>query len=120
MFLSSLSKTCTELGMLEDSKEFSSALSSMLCCASHTNTMMWVGRMEHCPLDLPSQGQLLKQGTVSKKSLGTLSRRGRVASFKKSPGNQLLLFQKTLVLCKNNENLSEPDNPHLYYELHIR
>ena len=120
MFLSSLSKTCTELGLLEDSKEFSSALSSILSCASHTNTMMWIGTMQHCPLDLSSQGQLLKQGTVGNKFLGTITRRGRMASFKKSPGNQLLLFQKSLVLCKTNENLSEPDNPHLYYELHIR
>ena len=64
MFLSSLSKTCQDLGLIEDSTEFSLALSSILSAARHTNTMMWIGKMENCPLDLSGQGQLLKQGNA--------------------------------------------------------
>ena len=69
MFLSSLSKTCSDLGLHEDSEEFSAALSSILSAASHTNTMMWIGKMEDCPLDLSGQGQLLKQGRVEKRKM---------------------------------------------------
>ena len=32
----------------------------------------------------------------------------------------LFLFHKTLMLCRTNDNLSEPNNPHLIYEAHIR
>ena len=32
----------------------------------------------------------------------------------------LFLFQKTLMLCRTNDNISEPNNPHLVYEGHIR
>ena len=65
MFLNSISKTCKELGLMEASLEFSSALESVLSAASHTNTMMWIGKMVNCPIDLPSQGQLIKHGKVS-------------------------------------------------------
>merc|ERR1711892_386903 len=98
MFLGSLSKTCKELGLHEDSGEFSAALPSILSAASHTNTMMWIGRMEDCPLDLPGQGQLLKQGTVVRRFLGSVTRIGRKASSQSSSASQLLLFQKSLVL----------------------
>ena len=64
MFLSSISNTCKELGLAEASLEFSLALESVLAAASHTNTMMWIGKMVNCPIDLPSQGQLIKQGKV--------------------------------------------------------
>ena len=64
LFLSSISKTCQELGYTETGSEFSSALECVLSAASHTNIMMWIGRMVNCPLDLPSQGQLIKHGKV--------------------------------------------------------
>ena len=64
MFLSSISKTCQELGLAEAGAEFSLALDSVLAAASHTNIMMWIGRMVNCPIDLPSQGQLIKHGNV--------------------------------------------------------
>jgi hypothetical protein len=115
MFLSSLSKTCKELGLLEDSKEFSVALFSILSAASHTNTMIWIGKMENCSLDLSGQGQLLRHGRVSRRLQGR-----RKWSSQKASASQLFLFQKTLLLCKTTENLSEPNNPHLLYENHIR
>ena len=64
MFLSSIAKTSRELGLAEAALEFSLALESVLAAASHTNTMMWIGKMVNCPIDLPSQGQLIKQGKV--------------------------------------------------------
>merc|ERR1711892_1411097 len=103
MFLGSLSKTCAELDLHEDSGEFSAALSSILSAASHTNTMMWIGKMEDCPLDLSGQGQLLKQGRVGRRSL---CKRGKIASSQRSSACQLLLFQKSLVLCSTDDNLS--------------
>jgi len=119
MFLSSLSKTCSELGLHEDSEQFSGALSSILSAAIHTNTMMWIGKMEDCPLDLPGQGQLLKQGKVGKRFLGSVLKRGKRTSSQKSSASQLFLFQKSLILCTTKENLSESNNPHLWYEQHI-
>ena len=65
MFLSSLSKTCQELGLSESAEDFSTALESMLEAASHTNIMMWIGTMEGCPLDLSGQGQLLRWVVVT-------------------------------------------------------
>ena len=117
MFLESLSKTCAQLGLHESSSEFSAALSCVLAAASHANTMMWIGKMEDCPLDLPGQGQILKHGGLVKQ--GTMKIRRSWAHQKPSPC-QLLLFHKTLVLCKTKEHLSEPNNPHLVYENHIR
>ena len=64
LFLSSISKTCQDLDYTEAGEEFSSALESVLSAAGHTNTMMWIGRMVNCPIDLPSQGQLIKHGKV--------------------------------------------------------
>ena len=121
MFLSSLSTTCSELGLHEDSEEFSAALSSILSAASHTNTMMWIGKMEDCPFDLSGQGQLLKQGRVDRRSIGGTFQKGRKWSFlPKSSQCHLLLFQKTIVLCKSNESISESECPNLFYEKHIR
>merc|ERR1711892_695692 len=123
MFLSALSKTCKELELHEDSEDFSAALSSILSAASHTNTMMWIGKMEDCPFDLSGQGQLLKQGRVEKRFIGGTFKKGRKWSFlPRSSRCHLLLFQKTIVLCKSNENLSEsesPPCPNLFYEKHI-
>ena len=48
---------------------------------------------------------------------------GRLARRFSSPkwvSCHLFLFQKTLMLCKTSDNLSEPNNPHLIYEHHIR
>ena len=64
LFLSSISKTCQDLGYSEAGAEFSLALASVLSTASHTNTMMWIGKMVNCPIDLPSQGQLINSGKV--------------------------------------------------------
>ena len=64
LFLSSISKTCLELGHTETGAEFSRSLECVLSAASHTNIMMWIGRMVNCPIDLPSQGQLIKHGKV--------------------------------------------------------
>jgi len=127
LFLSSISKTCQDLGYKEAGAEFNLALESVLSAAGHTNTMMWIGKMVNCPIDLPSQGQLIKHGKVTKRpilrsltspsSSSVLSRR---FSTPKSVSCQLFLFQKTLMLCKTSENLSEPNNPHLLYDCHIR
>jgi len=124
LFLSSISKTCQELGYTETGSEFSSALECVLSAASHTNIMMWIGRMVNCPLDLPSQGQLMKHGKVTKRvKLSTASSSGsglaRRFSSPKTVSCQLFLFQKTVMLCKTTENLSEPNNPHLLYDCHI-
>jgi len=121
MFLSSISKTCEELGLMDASTEFSSALACVLSAASHTNTMMWIGKMVNCPIDLPSQGQLIKHSQVNKRSIlnnngGKFSRRWASQKFVVC---HLFLFQKTLMLCRTSENLSEPNNPHLIYENHI-
>ena len=60
MFLSSLCKTCSSLGLVEEARDYSAALEAVLESAAHTNTMMWIGSMVDCPLDLAGQGQLLK------------------------------------------------------------
>merc|ERR1719430_155037 len=49
MFLSSLSKTCDDLDLEAESRDFSMALDAILEAANHTNTMMWIGSMEGCP-----------------------------------------------------------------------
>ena len=119
MFLSSLSKTCKELGFDEASNDFSIALESILSAASQTNTMMWIGKMENCPLDLSGQGQLLKHGKVLNRLGGNLNF-GRKWSSQKLSSCYLFLFQKSLVLCKTSENISESNNPHLSYANYIR
>ena len=55
--------------------------------------------------------------TASSSSTGVLARR---FSSPKTVSCQLFLFQKTVMLCKTTENLSEPNNPHLLYDCHIR
>jgi len=125
MFLSSIAKACQELGLAEASLEFSSALESVLAAASHTNTMMWIGKMVNCPIDLPSQGQLIKHGKISKRNIlntGASGSGGKFSMKWSSPKCvmcHLFLFQKTLMLCRTNDNISEPNNPHLVYEGHI-
>lgn len=142
MFLSSIAKACQELGLNEASLEFSLALESVLSAASHTNTMMWIGKMVNCPIDLPSQGQLIKHDKVKtmsfnpfekcpirqviKRSTSSSSYAGSERKFSRRWTSQknvechLFLFQKTLMLCRTNENLSEPNNPYLVYDNHIR
>merc|ERR1711973_802407 len=125
LFLSSISKTCQDLDYTEAGEEFSSALESVLSAASHTNTMMWIGRMVNCPIDLPSQGQLIKHGKISKRNIlntGASGSGGKFSMKWSSPKCvmcHLFLFQKTLMLCRTNDNISEPNNPHLVYEGHI-
>ena len=53
----------------------------------------------------------------SSSSSGVLARR---FSSPKTVSCQLFLFQKTVMLCKITENLSDPNNPHLFYDCHIR
>ena len=119
MFLSALAKTCTDLGFLTDSEDFSLALEAILSAARHTNTMMWIGKMENCPLDLSGQGQPLKQGNVLVS--GGKGRNGKRWSI----GSQLpsscflILFQQSLVLCRTTENMAEPDSPSLDYSNHF-
>ena len=93
------------------------ALSCVLAAASHANTMMWIGQMQDCPLDLAGQGQILKHGRIARQG-GRKPRRSW--SGQKATQCQLLLFHKTLLLCRTRDNLSEPNNPHLCYENHIR
>jgi len=126
LFLSSISKTCQDLGYSEAGAEFSQALASVLSTASHTNTMMWIGKMVNCPIDLPSQGQLINNGKVSKRpiagspgSSSSSSILSRKLTSPKTVPCRLFLFQKTLMLCKTSENLAEPNNPHLLYDCHI-
>jgi len=121
MFLSSLAKTCKELGFVEASHEYSAALESILSAANHTNTMMWIGKMENCPLDLSGQGQLLKHGKVLTKCLAGSLKKGRrwsTRSQKPSPCH-LFLFQQTVVLCRTSENCVQQHSPHLCYLDHI-
>jgi len=70
MFLSALAKVCAELDCTEAAKEFGAALESVLSAASHTNTMMWIGRVESCPVELSSQGRLIKHGPVVRRQAG--------------------------------------------------
>jgi len=121
MFLNSLSKTCRELGFVEASEEYSAALDSILSAANHTNTMMWIGKMENCPLDLSGQGQLLKHGKVQTKCVAGSVKKGRrwsKISQKQSPCF-LFLFQQTLVLCRTSENYLQQHSPHLCYLDHL-
>eukprot|EP00092_Neocalanus_flemingeri_P027093 GFUD01029380.1.p1 GENE.GFUD01029380.1~~GFUD01029380.1.p1 ORF type:complete len:410 (+),score=112.23 GFUD01029380.1:121-1350(+) len=121
MFLSSLTKTCKELGFVEASKHYSAALESVLSSASHTNTMMWIGKMENCPVDLSGQGQLLKHGKLLTRSFAGSVKKGRKwrTSSQKPFSCHLFLFQQTVVLCRTSENCEEQNNPHLYYAGHI-
>eukprot|EP00091_Calanus_sinicus_P006616 TRINITY_DN17310_c0_g1_i1.p1 TRINITY_DN17310_c0_g1~~TRINITY_DN17310_c0_g1_i1.p1 ORF type:complete len:106 (+),score=25.52 TRINITY_DN17310_c0_g1_i1:251-568(+) len=60
MFLNDLCKTSHDLGDAASAEDYSAALRGVLSVVSHTNTMIWVGNMQTCPLSLCGQGQLLK------------------------------------------------------------
>ena len=122
MFLTSMSKTCMELGFNEASEDFSAACEYITSAASHTNTMMWIGKMDNCPLDLSGQGQLLKQGQVLTRSLTGSIKKGRKwsTSSQKPSTCHLFLFQQTIVLCKTTEDVEDQNNSHLSYIDHIR
>ena len=120
MFLSALADTSKDLGFPTASKDFSIALESILSAANNTNTMIWIGSMENCPLDLSRQGQLLKHG----KALMSFLRDGNgrkwsTSSLKPFP-SYLFLFSQSIVLCRMSENMAEPDRPALLYSKHIR
>jgi len=122
MFLSSLSKTCLDLGLSKSSADFSEALELIQTATKHTNTMMWIGKMEKCHIDLSSQGQLLRYGAVKSHYL----KYGSVKKSRKWSGSlprqypcYLFLFQQTLVLCKTCEDPSDPKTPKLIYCQHI-
>ena len=122
MFLTSISKTCKELGFNEASANVSVACDYVTSAARHTNTMMWIGKMENCPLDLSGQGQLLKQGQVLTRSLTGSIKKGRKwsTSSQKPSTCHLFLFQQTIVLCKTTEDVEDQNNSHLSYIDHIR
>ena len=120
MFLGSLAKTCEDLGLMPASQDFSVALESILSATSHTNTMMWIGMMENCPLDLPGQGQLLKHGNVLLSSLRGKNERKWSTGSQKPSSCYLILFQKNLLLCKARDNNEVPESPHLVYSKHFR
>jgi len=44
---------------------------AILEAANHTNTMMWIGRMEDCPLELASQVQLFLQNIQTQKKISS-------------------------------------------------
>ena len=102
MFLSSISKTCKQLGFFGASEDFSSACKFILDVASHTNTMMMAGKMDNCALDLPNQGQLLRHGRVGDKTVRAKGATGRKISIgsQKTPTCHLFLFQQAVVLCR--------------------
>ena len=120
MFLSGLCKTIGKLGLQEESKDFSTALEAIVAAANQTNTMMWIGDMKDCPLDLSGQGQLLKHGKVFKRSFGGSIKKGKKWSSQKFSSCHLFLFQKTLLLCQTSANISNPNNQLLFYANHIR
>lgn len=117
MFLTSLSKTCKQLGFNKAAEDFTSACNFISSAATHTNTMMWIGKMDNCPLDLSNQGQLLKHGYVLTRPLTGSAKKGRKwsTSSQKASSCHLFLFQQTVVLCKTSENCKD----HLYYVDHI-
>ena len=118
MFLTSIAKTCKQLGFHEASEDFTSACEFISSTATHTNTMMWIGKMMNCPLDLSGQGQLLKHGKVLTRPLTGSLKKGRKWSTSSQKGStcHLFLFQQTLVLGKRSDNMDDT----LYYAGHIR
>jgi len=84
--------------------EYRLAYASVLAAAEHTNTMMWVGTMSQCPLDLSAQGQLLKYGPVS--FLNSPRReRSWFLSSKKKNSNYLFLFQQSVIVCHAQDKI---------------
>ena len=119
MFLSALVRTTNDLGYFKDSTNYSLALESILSVASITNTMMKVGKIENCPLDLSRQGILIKQGTFIMDS-GIKRTVKRLTMSLSSHTYSLTLFQKSLVLCRTSQNPNKPDSPFLRYCMHFR
>ena len=120
MFLSALSATCKDLGFPKASEDFSVALKSILSAANNTNTMIWIGSMENCPLDLSRQGQLLKHGKALMSFLREGNGRKWSTSSQKPFPSYLILFQQSIVLCRMSENMAQPDRPALSYSKHFR
>jgi len=120
MFLSSLSKTARELGLNEAAQHFSTALEAILDAAEHTNTMMWIGRMEECPLDLASQGQLLKKGRVLSRlvKVRRKSFTGWGARVPQGIPSFILLFQHSVIICRELSSVESSD-PRLVYFTHV-
>jgi len=117
MFLTSIAKTCKQLGFHAASEDFTSACEFISSTATHTNTMMWIGKMINCPLDLSGQGQLLKHGKVLTRPLTGSLKKGRKWSTSSQKGStcHLFLFQQTLVLGKRSDNMEDT----LQYAGHI-
>jgi len=117
MFLTSIAKTCKQLGFHAASEDFTSACEFISSTATHTNTMMWIGKMINCPLDLSGQGQLLKHGKVLTRPFTGSLKKGRKWSTSSQKGStcHLFLFQQTLVLGKRSDNMDDT----LHYAGHI-
>ena len=100
MFLNEISETNKELGFIEATEDFADSLKEILSAAVHTNTMMWIGKMQHCPLGLSGQGQLLKHGFVLIRALENNGKKEKKKkrSNQKHCSGQFFLFKNTLVL----------------------
>ena len=105
MFLNDLSKTSNGLEDGASAANYSAALKSVLSVVDHTNTMIWVGNMKTCPLNLCGQGQLIKYEKVLSKKI-----HGNFMDRKKWPCC-LLLFQQTAILCKIVDHTEKLTNP---------
>ena len=108
MFLNEISETNKDLGFIEATKDFAAALEEILSAAIHTNTMMWIGKMQNCPLGLSGQGQLLKHGFVLIRGFEGSQKKEKKkkrSNQKHCPG-QFFLFKHYLVLGSLTEKLS--------------
>jgi len=120
MFLKSIFKTCKELGFVQTSFDFAGACDTVMSIASNTNTMMWVGNIENCPLDLVGQGQLLKHGPVEARHWTEGGRKGRKWSRSDKPtSSYLVLFQQAVVLCGTSDKSEDKTYPQLQYIGHL-
>ena len=116
MFFNSLSRTSKDLGFLKDSENYQSALASILYVASITNSMMWIGKIKHCPVDLSRQGMLIKDGPVC---VGSNWRRNANCLGQVMESHYLILFQRSLIVCRRRENPADQESPVLLYSKHF-
>jgi len=113
LFLSSLSKTAQCLGDEVTARNYEAALDCVLAISSHTDTMTWVGGMDRSPINLSSQGQLLKHGQLLSKKINE-----KFINKSKCPC-YLILFQQTAVLCKIKGSSEKNTYPELDYWKHL-
>ena len=116
MFFNALSRTSKDLEFLKDSENYQSALGSVLYVASITNSMMWIGKIKHCPVDLSRQGMLIKDGPVC---MGSSWRMNANCLGQVQETHYLILFQKSLIVCRRRESPADHDSPVLLYSKHF-